>query len=241
MSENKIKILSTKILNSELIKEVRKNDYEITCMPFIDIQLVSNHDLKSDLKKIIETKPKALIFTSVNGVNGWIENAGKKVGPGTTIFCISGKTRDACIKFKGVENIYHKINSEKLVDTIIEHKSTLNNLYYITGNLHLKTIPNKLKEAGMICIKVYVYQNNPLNTKVDFIPDAVLFFSPSAVESYFSQNKIYNHTQYFAIGKTTANAIKHATYRTPIMPDFPSQEEMIKKLYEHYQSSQSYT
>lgn len=241
MGENKIKILSTKILNPELIKEVRQDGYEITCMPFIDIQLVSNQDLKSELKKIIETKPKALVFTSVNAVNSWIENVGKKAGSGTTIFCISGKTRDACSKLKEVENIYHKINSDKLAETIIQLKGSLKNVYYITGNLHLKTIPNKLKEAGMICNKVYVYHNNPLNTQVDFIPDAVLFFSPSAVESYFSQNKMYNHTQYFAIGKTTANAIKNATYRSPILPDFPSQEEMIKKLYEHYQSSQSYS
>jgi uroporphyrinogen-III synthase len=241
MREAKVKILSTKVLNNELLEEVTRNGYSIKCAPFIDIQLLSNANLKNELKKIVGLKSKSLIFTSINGVNSWVNNVGKITGENTNIFCVSGRTKDACSKLKGMVTIIHKINSEKLADAIIQQKTSLKNLFFITGNKHSQIIPDKLKQAGISFSKVIVYENSPLQTKIDFKPDAILFFSPSAVESYFSQNRIFNNTIYFAIGKTTAKAIKKLTYRTPITPDFPSQEEMIKKIYEHFQSSKSYT
>ncbi len=51
--------------------------------------------------------------------------------------------------------------------------------------------------------------------------DGILFFSPSAVQSFFLKNSISPRTKVFAIGNTTANALKLFTQQHVITADIP--------------------
>jgi uroporphyrinogen-III synthase len=70
--------------------------------------------------------------------------------------------------------------------------------------LRKETLPQALKEGG---IKFNEIVPNSTTFKIsDQEFDAIMFFSPSAVESYLSNNKIKRNL--FCIGSTTASALE---------------------------------
>jgi uroporphyrinogen-III synthase len=64
------------------------------------------------------------------------------------------------------------------------------------------------------------------------MPDGILFFSPSGVESYLQENKIENEAC-FCIGNTTAEALKYITPNR-IIANQPNMESVIMKCIENY-------
>ena len=62
----------------------------------------------------------------------------------------------------------------------------------------------------------------------------ILFFSPSAVQSFFSKNKVADKTILFAIGNTTANEIKKYSTNKIIISDEPGKENLVTKMIEYF-------
>jgi uroporphyrinogen-III synthase len=58
--------------------------------------------------------------------------------------------------------------------------------------------------------------------------NGILFFSPSAVHSFFKKNKANPDTVFFAIGETTANAISVYTNNKIITGNTPAKGELLK-------------
>ena len=69
--------------------------------------------------------------------------------------------------------------------------------------------------------------------------DGILFFSPSAVNSFFSLNKINEQTQIFAIGKTTADAIHKHTKREITIAEIPSEENMVDQVIANFSTTKT--
>jgi uroporphyrinogen-III synthase len=66
----------------------------------------------------------------------------------------------------------------------------------------------------------------------------ILFFSPSAVTSFFSKNTIDRQTILFAIGETTAGTLRMYTDNTIITGSEPAQENLVNAMILYYQSSE---
>ena len=75
--------------------------------------------------------------------------------------------------------------------------------------------------------ELIVYQTKILKRKILYQPNAVLFFSPSAVKSYEAMNKM-DDLICFCIGKTTSNSIKKKTKEIVYIKN-PSIENLIIK------------
>ena len=60
--------------------------------------------------------------------------------------------------------------------------------------------------------------------------DAVVFFSPSAVEGFFKNNSLNDKTVLFAIGNTTAEEIKKYSGNKIVISDKPGKKEVIEKV-----------
>ncbi|MEP6751042.1 MAG: uroporphyrinogen-III synthase, partial [Bacteroidota bacterium] len=58
--------------------------------------------------------------------------------------------------------------------------------------------------------------------------------SPSAVTSFFSKNKVSNQTTLFAIGNTTASAIKKHATTSIIISDKPGKENLVEKAINYF-------
>ena len=63
--------------------------------------------------------------------------------------------------------------------------------------------------------------------KIENKSDAILFFSPSAVESYFKLNTIKDETC-FCIGETTAETLEKKKVKNIIVAHRPTVEDVIE-------------
>jgi uroporphyrinogen-III synthase len=124
-----------------------------------------------------------------------------------------------------------------LAEEIIRHKVA--EIVFFCGNKRRDELPSFLKQAGVKTQEVVVYETaeTPATTTNEF--DAVLFFSPSAVQSFFGANRMEPKTVCFAIGKTTAEEIQTRCDNKIIQPDLPGQNDMIKKLITYFHTVNS--
>jgi uroporphyrinogen-III synthase len=64
--------------------------------------------------------------------------------------------------------------------------------------------------------------------------DAVLFFSPSAAESFFKKNKLLTKTIVFAIGNTTAQTVSRFCSNKVIISKLPGKDELVGQAIEYF-------
>jgi uroporphyrinogen-III synthase len=63
----------------------------------------------------------------------------------------------------------------------------------------------------------------------------VIFFSPSAVESFFSMNTVTASLPLFAIGQTTAAAIREHTNNPVVIAAEPDAALLIRQVIDHFE------
>ena len=89
------------------------------------------------------------------------------------------------------------------------------------------------KENEIIFNEIEVYQTNLTPQKITKKLDGILFFSPSAVESYLNLNSIKDETC-FCIGETTAEALENKKIKNIIIAEKPSVENVIDEVVKYY-------
>ena len=227
------KVLSTKKLDPLLIDEAKQAHIEILEQEFISTRPITGKEKWDEVFECIKGKSEYVVFTSANAVNAVKKYLHPYVNFETVdwkVFCLSGKTKEA------VESIPEL--SRSVVDTapdaaalakkIIEHK--IRKLVFFCGSLRRDELPAILKHEGVDVHEVVVYTTVETPVKIDAHIDAILFFSPSAVNSFFSVNQIKPQTVCFAIGQTTANALRETTDNEVIVSNSSSQEGIIKTM-----------
>ncbi len=113
--------------------------------------------------------------------------------------------------------------------TLIYNKESFT---FFSGNLRRDTLPDALKEAGIKFNEIQVYDTSLQPQKIKTAVDALLFFSPSGVESYLKENTIKKETC-FCIGETTAEAL-HKITKNIIIADQPTVENVIEDVINEY-------
>ena len=103
---------------------------------------------------------------------------------------------------------------------------------FFSGNLRRETLPQALKEADVKFNEIKVYETSLTPQKIKTAVDAILFFSPSGVESYLKENTIKKETC-FCIGETTAEAL-HKITKNIIIADQPTVEDVIEDVILEY-------
>jgi uroporphyrinogen-III synthase len=102
-------------------------------------------------------------------------------------------------------------------------------------------LPQALKAAKVNFNEIQVYETTLAPQKISSPDpskgkekkfDGILFFSPSAIESYLKENKIKNEIC-FCIGETTAETLEKTT-RNIIVADQPSVENVIEDVINYY-------
>ena len=217
-------ILSTKTLLKPQKQLLLDAGFEVIEADFIETKL-----LDFELNKINST----LIFSSQNGVNSVLNHPKINELKGKTTFCVGLKTKDL-LQENGFKVEVYTSYAEDLAEIIsliyADEKFT-----FFSGNLRRDTLPNMLKENGINFNEITVYETNLTSQKINSKPDGILFFSPSAVESYLKSNKITTEIC-FAIGNTTAEALEINKVKNIEIADFPIIENVIKNTIEYYKN-----
>ena len=97
---------------------------------------------------------------------------------------------------------------------------------------------DELRRAGILYTDLMVYQTGTKAKKATEKFDAVLFYSPSGIESFLVLNNLDNETVYCCIGNTTAQALKEARNTvTIILPESSTPQSMLSALSNHFQKN----
>jgi uroporphyrinogen-III synthase len=107
---------------------------------------------------------------------------------------------------------------------------------FFCGNKRRDELPVLLNQHDIEVNEIQVYETKTLKYKIEKDYDGILFFSPSAVESFFSVNKLNKQTVLFAIGNTTANEMKKFTSNKIVIADEPAKKNLVEKMIEYFSS-----
>lgn len=171
-----------------------------------------------------------LIFTSGNAVKAVsnhpdVQEIRRKPG-----FCVGEKTADLLDQHGfTVQEIAD--NAAELAQDIVAHYAA-ESFTFFSGNQRLDELPGQLKNANVAFNEIEVYETIATPQEIKGNHDGILFFSPSAVESYLSANEITNETC-FCIGNTTAKALENRTGNI-VIANQPSVENTIIQAINHY-------
>jgi uroporphyrinogen-III synthase len=219
-------------LETALLEAAKAKDVQIDIVSFIDTSPATTTGIKDEIGKIAK-QPAAVVFTSMNAVNTVAAYINGNM-PYWNIFCIGNTTRQLAAKYFGEQSI-HTVgnNASELADKMINDKQ-IKQVVFFCGDQRREELPGKLRQHGIAVQEVIVYHTISTPHKIDKVYDGILFFSPSAVQSFFFANAVPAPTILFAIGQTTADAIKSFTDNLIIESERPGKDELVKKMFQFF-------
>ena len=233
MDRNRPHILCTIALEQSLIDKVTDYALNIDVQPFITTISVTNQEIITAIHKLGKQSIN-VVFTSQNAVQAVAEKVIKK--PDWRIYCIGHATQKAIAEQWGQTLIKGTADNAAALAEIITKDHQTKEVTFFCGSQRRDELPEKLKEAHIGVQEVVVYETKATPVKVQKDYDAVLFFSPSGVDSYFSMNTVQPKTVLFAIGQTTALAIKKHTNNQIIISEQPGKGYVTDLVTDYYKT-----
>ena len=226
----KYKILSTKKLEASLIEKAKQNNIEIVEQPAISINTISTKEKWQEIYHYAEAASQYVVFTSsyaVQAIKSFLHFYVNTTTVQWKIFSLSGRTKES---IEGHLDLFGEIidtaqDASSLAKKIIEHK--VEKVIFFCGNKRRYELPDALKKAGIVVKEVIVYNTTETAQPATDDVDGVLFFSPSAVNSFFTVNSLKKNTVCFAIGKTTAKVVSQFSNNKTIISELPNQEGVL--------------
>jgi uroporphyrinogen-III synthase len=256
MATPSIYLLSTAALSAELVEEAAAKGIVIDTVNFIAIEMVIDAEMSARIKALGDLRLTA-VFTSVNAVNAvkrWMGGV-----PDWRIFCIGGATRRAVVDYFGemaiagaaeaAEALAEEMTREGAADARSGSSGVgqdrngraeagdLNEIFFFCGDQRREELPAILRGEGFTVNEWIVYRTMLTPRKTQRAYAGIAFFSPSAVESYFSLNTPAGDVTLFAIGRTTAAAIQARCSYPVIIGDRPGKDALVRTMTDHFQTN----
>ena len=216
-----IQILSTKTLLNNQREALVNADFNV-----IEADFIKTKSNPFQLDEINEN----LIFTSQNAVQSFLLDQKSEALKSKNVFCVGLKTK-IMLSENGYNVVAYTGYAEDLAE-IITLIYASESYTFFSGNLRRETLPTALKDAKIKFNEIQVYETALTPQKIKVPVEAIMFFSPSGIESYLKENKIKNETC-FCIGTTTASALEGIT-KNIVVADQPTIEDVIEEVIAEY-------
>ncbi len=216
-----IQILSTKTLLNNQREALVNADFNV-----IEADFIKTKSNPFQLNEINEN----LIFTSQNAVQSFLLDQKSEALKSKNVFCVGLKTK-IMLSENGYNVVAYTGYAEDLAE-IITLIYASESYTFFSGNLRRETLPKALKDAKIKFNEIQVYETALTPQKIKVPVEAIMFFSPSGIESYVKENKIKNETC-FCIGTTTASALEGIT-KNIVIADQPTIEDVIEDVIAEY-------
>jgi uroporphyrinogen-III synthase len=216
-------LLATATVPNGLVREAAKQGFVLDVAPFIRIEY-------ADTDKLF---PQVAVFTSLNAVHAvtqWVDGSAA-----SRIYCISGATYAAVVEAFGEKAVVGKAGSAAALATVIGQQEVGQNreIVFFCGDQRREELPSLLRQSGLKMTEKIVYRTVLTPHRMERNYDGIAFFSPSAVESYFSANRVAADVPLFAIGPTTAAAIHSRCANPVIVGERPEKALLIRRMTEY--------
>ena len=212
---NLVRILSTKVLSPTQRETLENANFSV-----VEEDFIATKNQNFELQEINTN----LIFTSQNAAQSVLLHPKCQELKSKNVFCVGIKTK-ALLEENGFNVIVYVDYAADLAE-IITLIYANESYTFFSGNLRKETLPKALKEVKIKFNEIQVYETSLTPKKVKEAVEAILFFSPSGVESYLKENTIKKELC-FCIGETTAAALPN-TVKNTIVANQPSIEEVIE-------------
>ena len=220
--ESAARVFSTKSL-SESQTKLFHNNIASESSDFIKVR--SNRIAPKVVKDVIEN----VIITSKNGVEALLDNFTKEELNFKNIFCVGRRTKKMIQQKIGPVNHAEK-NAERLAEYLSKEMKG-NSVTYFCSDLRLDTLSKILTENKIEVNEVEAYKTMYSPELVSESIDGMLFYSPSAVNSYLQKNTTDKVA--FCIGASTAKEAQKYFQKVEVA-QIPTVESVIELVNLHY-------
>ncbi|MEO7530567.1 MAG: uroporphyrinogen-III synthase [Sediminibacterium sp.] len=227
MPENKIHILVTRPVETEQVKKAKQKGINIDVLSFIETEAIQDIEVQQEIEwaSVEET---TVVFTSMNAVEA-VTGMLDGFVPQWHIYCMGYKTKQLVSEYFGEEAIAGTAdNALELAEEIIENEEP-EEVIFFCGNQRRDELPGKLQEHKIVVNEIIVYETTAIEHIIERVYNGILFFSPSAVDSFFKKNVLPEHTIVFAIGNTTSNTVKKYCTNKILISKLPGKDEMVEQ------------
>lgn len=212
------------------------HDANINCETklFISTHTLIPPTLAQQIQQLAEIESN-VIFTSQNAVNA-VNNVLNETTPSWNFFCLSGSTKNAIEQYWSTKNIKaFAIDAVQLFEKISLSKQE--KFIFFCGNKRLDYLPSMFIKNNLLLNEYVVYNTELTPHKLNKQYDAIVFYSPSGVESFLLNNIIAENTILFSIGKTTASYLRKHCNNKIIISNNPNKESLVQLVIEYYSSN----
>ena len=220
--ESAARVFSTKSL-SESQTKLFHNNIASENSDFIKVR--SNRIAPKVVKDVIEN----VIITSKNGVEALLDNFTKEELNFKNIFCVGRRTKKMIQQKIGPVNHTEK-NAERLAEYLSKEMKG-DSVTYFCSDLRLDTLSKILTENKIEVNEVEAYKTMYSPELVSESIDGVMFYSPSAVNSYLQKNTTDKVA--FCIGASTAKEAQKYFEKVEVA-QIPTVESVIELVNLHY-------
>ena len=246
-----IRVLSTRPLEPHVLDQAAQKGIRIDTLSFIDTEPIRDTALTHQVQQL-GAQSLTAVFTSMNAVEAVAGHLGRPAPAssmerspasppdGSTprlpwkIFCIGAATRRLIeAKFGPTTIAGTAPSASELAAVVLKHHPS--EVFFFCGDQRREELPEKLTAAGVHLHELVVYKTAQTPQRIEDVYDSIVFFSPSAVHSFFSVNSTTEKTILFAIGKTTADTI-HTYVNNPVITSAaPEKEGLVRQLIDYYE------
>ncbi len=214
--DTKVNVFSTKSLTNAQ-SELFHDDIKVESADFIQIATnrIKPFILKSEMRNVI--------ITSKNAVESLITNISSDQLNFKNIYCVGRRTKRLVEKKIG-KVTHSEPNAKKLAEYLVDYIEGTE-VTYFCSDLRLDDLPKILTENNITVNEVDAYSTKFAALKIDEKAEGVMFYSPSTVKSYLSQNNADKIA--FCIGETTAAEAKK-NFKDVRVAKLPTVESVIE-------------
>ncbi|RYY59380.1 MAG: uroporphyrinogen-III synthase [Chitinophagaceae bacterium] len=228
----KITILSTRELDESLVDQILGKDVVFDQVPFIEMVPRDGEELKMQVNEFASQELLG-IFTSRTAVDAVVSLLESKPDA-WKIACMGGATKKNAEDFFGHDSVVLGSGSARELGEKLLALQTGVPIVFFAGNRRLNDLPDLLQKNAASLQEVVVYDTFETPVEVDTGYDAVLFFSPSAAQSFFSMNKVKETAVLFSIGETTASVLRGLSSNEVIVSPLHSPERLVETAFAHF-------
>lgn len=222
-----IHIVSTKVLTPECAAKLADNGIHLTQYNFISTKI----NLPTELHR--QKLFPVVVITSVTGVLAWVMILEQLtlLKESFPVYCLANATRKAAVK-AGLPIILSAENASQLANEILRDRS-ITSINFVCSNIRRSELPDRLRRHGVRVHEIQAYQTTLCPVVIKSLYQGVIFFSPSAIESFLSVNSSKDCVA-FCIGQTTASSARDSGFTTICVAQKPTQESVIDLIHDFY-------
>lgn len=232
MQDKNINILSTRPLPDNIISHAALAGINIDIISFIATEPIQTIDILEEIDHVF-LQSAVVVFTSMNAVEA-VATRLEDQQPDWSIYCIGNTTANLVKKYFGENCIAGTASSAMELGELMLLEIETDEVIFFCGDQRRDELPDLLNNQSVNVQEIVVYQTIPLPQPIEKKYAGILFFSPSAVASFFLKNKLDNQTILFAIGNTTADEIKKFTKNRVIISKEPGKEALTNLMIDFF-------